>query len=148
MKVMVSGHRVEKLAAYDTELIRILLESEIVELKNQFGYLIGLSGMASGVDLWFCQACLNQEIPYVAYIPFEEQASYMTEEDARSREYYLKNANEIRKQRNRHMVEDCDTAIVVWDGNKGGTHNVFQQLLEAQKSFKWINPINGKVIYV
>lgn len=42
------------------------------------------------------------------------------------------------------MVEKADTGLVVWDGNKGGTHNVFQQLVEKKKPFVWINPVNEK----
>jgi uncharacterized protein with von Willebrand factor type A (vWA) domain len=39
------------------------------------------------------------------------------------------------------LVEHCDIGIVIWDGNKGGTHNVLQQLVEKSKSFYWINPV-------
>jgi hypothetical protein len=39
------------------------------------------------------------------------------------------------------MVEKCNYGIIVFDGNKGGTHNVFQQMVEKHKPFTWINPV-------
>jgi uncharacterized phage-like protein YoqJ len=62
------------------------------------------------------------------------------------REELLAGAVEIKKVKNSWMVEHCDTAIVVWDGNKGGTANVVQQLVEGKKNFYWINPV-AKVVW-
>lgn len=46
------------------------------------------------------------------------------------------------------MVEIIDYGIIVWDGNKGGTHNVFQQMIENKKGFVWINPVSEKILEV
>lgn len=142
MKVLISGHRIQKLAAHDTRWIKETI-SALIE-----PHFIGLSGMASGVDLWFCEALKNKNCGYYCYIPFEEQGATMSEEDAQYREELIKLAWGIKKVKNSRMVEDCDMGIIVWDGNKGGTHNVFQQMVEAGKNFWWIEPTNKKVVYM
>lgn len=148
MKVMISGHRKEKLTTYSQDWIILEIDSVINQLYQERGMSCGLSGMASGVDLWFCECCLAKSIPYLAYIPFEGQELLMSSEDATLRDTLIKKASKIKQVRNSVMVEDCEVAIVVWDGNKGGTHNCFQQLIEAKKDIWWINPVKEKVFLV
>ena len=64
------------------------------------------------------------------------------------REELIRSAAEVLSIRNSGMVEKADWGLVVWDGNKGGTHNVFQQLVENKKSFVWINPVGKKIIEI
>ena len=137
--LLVSGHRLFKLLSYDIDWIKQTLSRCVSE------YDIGLSGMASGVDLWFCQALLDKGAGYYSYIPFEGQAATMSEEDAAVREELINKAWAVYNVRNSQMVEDCDKGIIVWDGNKGGTHNVFQQMVEKGKPFVWIEPRHKKV---
>lgn len=146
MKIMISGHRKEKLLDYDSSWIKEAIRGILLELQENGQYLRGLSGMASGVDLWFCQICQELGIPYVACIPFAEQSETMGLEDKLLRDALIKSAAQTQEARNSYMVENCDTAIVVWDGNKGGTHNCFQQLIEAKKDFWWINPVKETII--
>lgn len=146
MNVMVSGHRKEKLLSYDCEWIKEAIRNILFDLKSEKGYVKGYSGMASGVDLWFCEICKEWDIPYVACIPFEEQSDYMEDDDIILRDELIKTACERKDVRNSYMVEKCDTAIIVWDGNKGGTHNCLQQLVEAKKDFWWINPVKKTVV--
>ena len=146
MKLIITGHRSEKLKqnGYDINWITDCIEQillEIYDLKP-----LCYACMASGIDLIFCNSCRALKLPYIACIPFEEQSDYMTVEDSEMRDVLLENAKEIKHVKNSWMVENCDTAIVVFDGNKGGTHNVFQQLIEKKKNFYWINPV-GKVIW-
>jgi uncharacterized phage-like protein YoqJ len=105
----------------------------------------GLSGMASGVDLWFCEELIYRKIPYTACIPFDGQEDTMDEGSKKDREFLIESASKILKCKNSAMVEKADAALVVFDGNKGGTHNVFQQLIEHKKPFVWINPVGQKV---
>jgi len=102
--------------------------------------------MASGVDLHFCKSCIILGIPYIACVPFESQELTMSPRDADLREQLLKSAKKIERVKNSWMVEHCDIGIVVWDANKGGTHNVVQQFVENRKNFYWINPV-GKVTW-
>jgi uncharacterized phage-like protein YoqJ len=145
MRLIVTGHREEKLNSYDIVWIMITLNSEVQQLNVDRGISLAYSGMASGVDLWFCESCFKYKIPYIACIPFDEQSEYMTDETKSHRETLLKYAKEKMAVKNSWMVEHCDYAIVVWDGNKGGTHNVLQQLIEKQIPFTWINPVAKKV---
>lgn len=146
MKIMVSGHRKHKLLGYDAEWIQAAMETVLLQAANSTTKVLGFCGMASGVDLWFCALCERHEIPFVACVPFDEQAQTIEPADAELRQRLLAQACEIRKVRNRWIVEHCDKAIVVWDGTKGGTHNVLQQLIEARKDFWWLNPVKKKII--
>lgn len=148
MKLMVSGHREEKLSTCDREAIRSLMGRLVGSLMFQHGYSVALSGMASGVDLWFMEDCLKWGYRCVACVPFENQTDYMTAEAAEWREGLLRRAHETLHVRNRYMTQNCDAAVVVWDGNKGGTHNCFQQLLEYKKKIFWIAPQYPSVVEV
>lgn len=145
MKVLITGHRKHKLENYDTAWIKLALEQAIYDIKQRYGGFIGLSGMASGVDLWFCRECENQDISFIACIPFPEQRDTMSKEDQEEREHQIGTADRVMDVKNSWMVEHADMGIVVWDGNKGGTHNVLQQLVEAKKPFVWINPVGQRV---
>lgn len=146
MKLLISGHRKYKLeGCYDTGWIRRALFGEMQRLHNDHCVGRAYSGMASGVDLWFCDYCVSLAIPYVACIPFDEQGDTMEPGDKVSRDHLIRLAAETRKVKNSWMVEQADRAIIVWDGNKGGTHNVLQQMVEARKPFSWINPVGQKV---
>lgn len=143
MKTLVTGHRLYKLKQYDITLIKMLISDA---LDNTFlrETRYGLSGAASGVDLWFCQELYSRQIPYAMYVPFQAQTLTMDIGEQKEREVVFERAAEIHSLRNSKMVEDTDCALVVFDGNKGGTHNVFQQLIEIGKPFVWINPVSLK----
>jgi uncharacterized phage-like protein YoqJ len=145
MKLMVSGHRIEKLLNYDIEWIKDSIDTVVQNLMLD-GVSYGMSGMASGVDLWFCAACVKNKLPYSACIPFDEQAEYMDESWAALRQQYIQMAVNVMQVKNSRMTEDCQWAVVVWDGNKGGTHNCFQQLLEYNKNIVWIIPNRKKIV--
>lgn len=144
MKLLITGHRLHKLESYNIEWIKAALFSTMVDL-TRYDKVIGYSGMASGCDLWFCQYCLDLSIPYYACVPFDEQGETMDEESKIHRVALLKSAAKVHYVKNSKMVEWADAGIVAWDGNKGGTHNVVQQLVEKNKPFWWINPVGEKV---
>lgn len=148
MKTLISGHRLFKLNDYDVDFIKLAIDEAIDNIINKYGIIIGYSGMASGVDLWFCRSCLDKKMSYVACIPFEEQQELVEEHEKEERLYLIDNASSVLHIRNSVMVNRVDYGIIVWDGNKGGTHNVFQQMLEHQKEFIWINPISEKLITI
>ena len=145
MRLMISGHRLDKLSNYDTDWIALTISAWTYTLFVDKGISIAYSGMASGVDLWFCEACFKYQIPYIACVPFEGQEDYMDAETKKRRQDLLSFAKEIKYVKNSWMIEHSDCAIVVWDGNKGGTHNVLQQLVEKQLPFIWINPVGQKI---
>ena len=146
MKTLISGHRIEKLKNYSEDFIRLAIDECIDIFINKHGGFIGMSGMASGVDLWFSEACLAKKVPYHAYIPFKEQEDVVPENEKELRRILIKHACKVYNLRNNHMVQSADRGIIVWDGNKGGTHNVLQQMIEHKKEFCWINPVSEKII--
>lgn len=146
MKLLVTGHRERKLFenSYDIDWISGCMEDILLEVWNFQPRCY--AGMASGVDLYFCLICRELKLPYVACIPFDGQDEGMSGLIKFTRDDLIRDAVEVRKVKNSWMVEECDTAIAVWDGNKGGTHNVVQQLVEKKKNFFWINPV-GRVVW-
>ncbi len=143
MKCLISGHRLFKLQTYDLVWIKDAIVDTILDNMGVITY--GYSGMASGVDLWFCSTCLALKIPYCACIPFDEQSETMDEAEKNFRQSCIDCASSVVKCKNSIMVEKADMGIIVWDGNKGGTHNVLQQMVERRKPFFWINPVSQKV---
>ena len=144
MKLLITGHRLHKLECYNQEWIKVALFNTLANLAAT-NKIIGYSGMASGCDLWFCQYCLDLKIPYYACVPFERQEETMNNESKVHRATLLESAAKIHYVKNSKMVEWADAGIVIFDGNKGGTHNVLQQLVESKKPFWWINPVGEKV---
>ncbi len=145
MRLMISGHRRSKLENYDYRWIKEQIEIALKNINDSVGQLLCYSGMADGVDLWFCEACNFLDIPYIACVPFEGQDEYMLDADKWNRQQMIEAAAEHKDVKNSWMVERADMAIIVWDGNKGGTHNVLQQLVEKKRGFIWINPVAKKV---
>lgn len=143
MKVLITGHRLFKLEAYDTDWIKLALMEIADNQKLPISY--GFSGMASGVDLWFCDTLQEAAIPYEACIPFEDQRFEMDEGEQIHRDRLIEAASKVSHVRNRYMVEKAQAGIAVWDGNKGGTHNVVQQMVEAGKPFWWLNPVSQRI---
>lgn len=146
MRLMITGHREWKLVqnGYDINWIQNCIEELLLEICD-FKPLC-YAGMASGVDLYFCHFCKELNLPYIACIPFDGQEETMSGLFRNKREELIRFAKEVKKVKNSWMVENCDTAIVVWDGNKGGTHNVVQQLIEKKINFWWVNPV-GKIVW-
>ena len=145
MKTLISGHRKSKLINYDLMWIASTIDSIIVDTILDGSIIIGLSGMADGIDLLFCDLLLQNRMGYHCYIPFEGQDEYMSEQDKELRTRLIDKSWGILKVKNSQMVENCDSGIIVWDGNKGGTYNVFQQMVEKKKPFYWIEPINKQL---
>lgn len=146
MRIVITGHRLEKLRNYDIPWIQSAIDKTLIEIHNTQSNLLAYSGMAGGVDLYFCKSCMLIGIPFIACIPFEDQESTMEENERLLRKQLLASAKEIKQVKNSWMVEHCDIGITCFDGNKGGTHNVFQQFIENRKNFYWINPV-GKVTW-
>lgn len=142
MKCLITGHRLFKLEQYSKEWIEFAIRKSLGQVLCPS---YALSGMASGVDLWFCQICLDFKIPYAACIPFEEQHDCVEEFEKEERLRLIDKAAQVWNIRNSAMLEKSDAGIVVWDGNKGGTHNVVQQMVENKKPFVWINPVSEKI---
>lgn len=160
--VMVTGHRPDKLGGYRItpnslgaqyrELWHPKLRDVLIEL-NIDGDVLGVSGMAQGIDQAYASLCIDLNIPFLAAVPFVGQESiwppvaqqrYQTLLAKASEVVYVKdwrppqNANFARllHERNQWMVDYCKErnghAIVVWDGTRGGTKDCLDRIRAAQ----------------
>jgi hypothetical protein len=90
-------------------------------IVKQYALDVGLviSGNARGIDRWGEQWADMNKIPAEKYIPKWETG---------------KNAGMVR---NTAMVEDCDCAIIVWDGMSKGTLDTITKIKDTEKPF-WV----------
>lgn len=157
LKIMTTGHRPNKLLGYDENnpmqsYIKREFERILSEYQKDYD-IIGISGMAQGVDWLFVKTCIKLNIPFDAYIPFLGQECKWPKLAQKEYHDLLKKARKIivvsegnyspRKMqiRNEAMVDNCDIAIPVWNGDKdGGTANCVCSLTKAKKEMIRINP--------
>lgn len=153
MIVAFTGHRPDKLGGYETpnptqRWVCWCLHDELLALKPDQT----ITGMAQGVDQWAAAICLNNNIPYIAAIPFVGQES-MWPAAAQSRwRYLLGRAVETvvvcegayapakMQKRNEWMVDHCDVLLAVWDGTSGGTANCVRYAEKKKKMIVRIKP--------
>lgn len=159
--LMITGHRPKSLGGFNPRnpLIWQIQQHLIVTIEaiKAHGYdVIGLTGMAQGVDQAFARACLITDTPFRAYLPFPNQdslwphAAQKTYRDllAQAREHILVCANpktesEVRTalmHRNSRMVHDAQAAIAVWNGGPGGTADAVRKLRAAQRPLLILHP--------
>ena len=138
MKIAITGHRPDKFGS-DYELTSPL----ILRIKDNLQAIIDekkptemISGMALGIDTLWAKLAIENNIPLLAAVPFEEQDCKWVKS---SRELYRSIlANPLTRKvvvcgsgyaawkmqkRNEYMVDTCDLLIAVFDGTSGGTGN-------------------------
>ena len=161
-KIMVTGHRPQKLGGFKPNatqtFVKEQLERVIKKLDNGSCELV--TGMALGVDQWFCEIGLGLGLKVHAYLPCKGQSKPWREEaQKKHRELTLqcdwrlisKDTYQGPHQllnRNTAMVNDSDIAIIVWDGKEnGGTWDAVQKIRKANNIKKaiHINPATRKV---
>ena len=72
-KVMVTGHRPQKLPIRSINAIKLALLERVQTLSDQQNDLVLVTGMALGVDTWFADITVKLGIPFYAVIPFHGQ---------------------------------------------------------------------------
>lgn len=154
-KCCFTGHRERKLPWRGAEddprclaLKRCIFDAAEALYMNQ-GVTGFLCGMASGADLYFCEAVLalraeHPEITLEAAIPCEGQAARWPEAQRRrydrlvaecdfrtviSRDY----TPDCMMRRNRYMVDESDYLIAVYNGSPGGTQATMLYALRQGK---------------
>ncbi len=142
-----TGHRASKLPwGYDERDARCAaLKRRILDVTEAVcssGVRSFLCGMASGCDLYFCEAVLElrkdyHDILLEAAIPYAGQAERWSGAE-RARWRRLVNAcdrrtvlcqnysRECMMERNRYMIDRCDILIACFDGQSGGTLNTLR----------------------
>lgn len=141
MKVMVTGHRLERLGNRGEE-VSIWLKKELKKLKPT----VAICGMANGVDQNFAYNVLDLDIPLVAVYPhpkrgYSEEEKYLRENATEiiyySKEYDIKNYT----ARDYYMVDHSDVVLAVWDGiAAGGTYKTAEYAKKQGKEviyFPW-----------
>lgn len=108
--------------------------------------------MALGFDMWLAEACVEMDIPFDAYVPFEgQERKWPTPGQLRYR-LLLPCARSYRvvspgcyehwkmQARNMRMVDDADEGLVCYDGSHGGTHNCVTYARSRGKPLTIIQP--------
>ena len=121
MKVMVTGHRLERLANREKE-VEEWLAAKLDELQPS----IAISGMAAGVDQIYAELALKRNIsalPYKkdwdSYHPVVQDMLMKAKEVIYAKKEYSKYAY---YERDCMMVDAADIVLAVWDGKEiGGT---------------------------
>lgn len=152
-KVMVTGHRPQKLPLKIHSAIKLALLERVQALSDQHDNLALVTGMALGVDTWFAEIGIKLDIPVIAVIPFPDQARSWLKSD-RSRYLNILCDTEaiqcIYKEyqptayldRNTVMVEQSDECIAVWDGSRSGTSNAVMTANKLGVPVDRINPLD------
>jgi uncharacterized phage-like protein YoqJ len=128
-------------------------------VKSTHPHVIGLTGMAQGVDQAFARACLATQIPFRAYLPFPEHSAIWPahaqqiyrELLAKADWYqvvrpYVNTPHDIRQalmDRNSALVDECDAAIAVWTGALGGTADAVRKLRAAGRPLLILHPYHA-----
>lgn len=129
-----TGHRPDRLGGYDLKTRRALgaLAVEYLHESNPSEMIVG---MAQGWDQAVAAACVVLGIPFIAAVPFKEQASKWPAEAQVRWQRLLDHAAHVEiisdhpsahalDLRNRWMVDRAGEMIALWDGGlTGGTAN-------------------------
>ena len=128
-----TGHRPHKLGGYTTETYNRITNFALFKLE-QLKPEYCITGMALGWDLAVAAACCQLKIPYVAAIPFPQQADIWNENDKWLWNFYKLHADKVvvvsekfsianLQKRNEWMVDHSGCTIALYDGSKGGAYN-------------------------
>jgi uncharacterized phage-like protein YoqJ len=152
MKIAISGHGPDSflVSHYSPESI-IRIASDIVCIfQREFGdeLLFNLGG-AIGTDQWVGKACIEQNIKYHIFLPFqpEVQAKYWNSNQRKELDKQLKYASGINisdlsgnydphlyQERNKKMIDAANILVAFWVGKrKGGTYNAMRYALSQSK---------------
>ena len=158
--LMVTGHRPPRIGGWKTpnpteQWVRTNIRAILTAMKAKHPDLIGISGMALGVDQIFAEECIRVGVPFIAAIPFEGQEQRWPEESQlqfytiinramkvvivdQIPEYSVENPKAKFILRDKWMVDHADRALVVWDGIEAGGAWITKQALD-KKGTKYIH---------
>lgn len=134
MILTITGHRPERIKGKEKE-IKNWIREQLLSLKPEKV----ISGMAKGVDQIFCDVAIELNIPLVCAFPYKHNLSeserkyveYSSETRYQTETWY----KECYTERDRWMVDNADTILVVWDGiPSGGTFYTKCYAVRKQKN--------------
>lgn len=123
MQMVVSGHRPQKLGGFGAHKLHKLIKTEIRrEIKDLRPDII-IIGMALGTDQWVAEVAIDEDIPFIATLPFAGQDRKWI---PRAREHYhwllSKAARTIEVDREAGYIS-AETAPGVYHPSKMTTRN-------------------------
>jgi len=128
-----TGHRPNKLGGYGYDIYELLLKTASKAIDGFATKVI--SGMALGWDQALAEAAINLNIPFIAAVPFRGQEGKWPPPSKRKYQKLISKADEVvyvcddgyaphkMQERNKWMVDNCDSVLALWDGSAGGTSN-------------------------
>ena len=161
MIIAFTGHRPNKIGGYDKnnplakkikEAIKEYLSYLAHKDEDPTGNFTCISGMALGVDQLAAEVCIEEDIPFIAAVPFLGQESVWPLESQEHYNYLLEKAEEVvivsegdyaahkMQVRNEYMVNKCDALMAVYDGSPGGTQNCVNYAKSKGKPVYILNP--------
>jgi uncharacterized phage-like protein YoqJ len=120
--VAFTGHRPPRLPLDAYPSVYLATLGFLRELKPAWA----ICGMARGYDLLAAEVCIALGIPYIAAIPYPDQAERWTPMDRMTWELLKHLAGRViilsqaYAPRNKWMVDNCDHLLACWDGAIGG----------------------------
>ena len=134
--IAATGHRPDKLGGYDQKTRRAL-GALAVEFLHERRPAKVISGMAIGWDMAVAAAAVTLGIPFVAAVPFADQALRWPIESQDRYHRLLAQAHSVEyismgysakamQLRNEWMVNSADEMMALHDGSWGGTFNCLE----------------------
>lgn len=129
-----TGHRPDKLGGYDWHIYRKLVGLAVQSLQERNATKL-ITGMALGWDMALADAAVILNLPFIAAIPFEDQASRWRLMQRVHWQRLVKKAAQAvivseggyapwkMQRRNEWMVDHCDRVLALFNGTEGGTAN-------------------------
>jgi uncharacterized phage-like protein YoqJ len=154
--IAATGHRPQKLDAYDRDWIREQTKRVLTLARaDEDGVSEAISGMAQGYDFLFAEVVLELGIPLHAAVPCDGQTARWRPDTVARYQAILARATTVTvvtpgtfevwkmQRRNMFMVDRCDVLLACYDGSTGGTHNCVRYAARRKKPTIQINPATG-----
>ena len=137
MKVMITGHRPQRIKGREKE-IKKWIEEQLEELQPRQA----INGMAQGVDQIFAFVAKEKGIQLVNVYPHFRSNFYQDEEYLNEGALIVFYAEKYNKknytERDKKMVDAADICLVVWDGiPAGGTYYTMKYAEEQGKEIRY-----------
>lgn len=153
-RVMVTGHRPQKLPTDSHDWVRLELERVATKLRDTAGMEVGISGMALGADTWWGFATLFAWCDLWAFIPFPQQpdpwpaqqrAEWQELRDRATHEVVIAGEYSVGAlhARNDAMLANSDLVVAVLDPSieGGGTASCVRKAQAQGKPILHVDPV-------
>lgn len=148
IKIAVFGHSPD--AFSDAKSLARDIDNAIAIIKRQHGQERDFKFLLNadpGASQWFCNALMEQEIPYEIYLcaPPDEASKYWSEEQQERflwqlssskavHAFGIDNSAEFRIKRDKKAVDDSQWVLVFWNGkHQGFTYRAMEYAIKSNK---------------